>query len=137
MKIITIDPGKYIGWAMIHDTDIVSCGTVTSIDELPTASGAIIEMPRVYPNASKWKGDPQQIVRLAMLAQRIADRYDVYSFVEPRRWRGMVPEAVLRGRTEALLDPLERARTVERDKLSPHAWDALGIAVWALGRRIR
>lgn len=133
--ILCIDPGRRIGWALIDGYTIVDCGTVAGIDALPPAVAAFIEVPRVYPNVSKWKGDPQHIVRLAMLAQRIADHYVAYRMVEPREWRGMVPEGVLRSRTRSRLTPPERVNLLT-GRVSVHAWDAIGIACWALERPI-
>lgn len=132
LPLIAIDPGRRIGWALAHGGVIVDCGTTGDYHALPWASVAVIEMPRVYPNPMKWKGDPQQIVRLAALAGRIAERYPFAALPEPRRWRGMAPERVIRARTLRALQPGEFALTAR--KLSVHAWDALGIACWALGR---
>lgn len=127
-SVVCIDPGKRIGYALCEQGYIVRSGTVGDRLLLPTAEIAVIEMPRVYPNASKWKGDPQVIVRLAALAGEIAAQYPAHAYVEPRVWRGMVPEDVLLNRIRrALLPgdcPLGR---------SVHARDAQGIALWLRG----
>lgn len=132
LPLIAIDPGKRIGWALAIGGVIHECGTVGDYHALPWAAVAVIEMPRVYPNPMKWKGDPQQIVKLATLAGRIAERYPFAAMPEPRRWRGMAPERVIRARTFRALQGDEHELTTGR--VSVHAWDALGIACWALGR---
>lgn len=128
VRIICIDPGKRIGWALCESGLIVQTGTTSNRAELPHADIAIIEMPRVYPNASKWKGDPQVIVRLAALAGEIAAQYPRHAYVEPWAWRGMIPESVL-------LKRIARALTPRDCKLgrSVHARDAQGIALWLRG----
>jgi hypothetical protein len=128
VRIICIDPGKRIGYALCEQGLIVRAHTVGDRVELPHADIAIIEMPRVYPNASKWKGDPQVIVRLAALAGEIATQYERYAYVEPRTWRGMIPENVL-------LMRIKRALTRRDCSIgkSVHARDAQGIALWLRG----
>lgn len=128
MRIICIDPGKRIGWALCELGAIVRTGTTGNRAELPPADIAILEMPRVYPNASKWKGDPQVIVRLAALAGEIAAQYPRHAYVEPRTWRGMVPESVLLKRIKRALT--SRDCTIGK---SVHARDAQGIALWLRG----
>lgn len=135
LKLIAIDPGKRIGWALADGGRMVDCGTIGDYRDLPKACCAIVEMPRVYPNPMKWKGDPQQIVRLAALAGQIAAGYPLSGFVEPRRWRGMAPEKAVRHRTLKLLTPFERLLLSEK-RASVHAWDAVGILLFSLARRI-
>lgn len=128
MRVICIDPGKRIGWALCANGLILSCGTVGDKSQLPQADIAIVEMPRVYPNPKKWKGDPQVIVRLAALAGEIANTYPERGYVEPRIWRTMIPE-------EALLKRIKRALRPDDCPLgkSVHARDAQGLALWLRG----
>jgi hypothetical protein len=131
--VIAIDPGRSIGWAIGADRVVLACGTVRDLDRLPCQGigMAIVEMPRVYPMATKWKGDPQDIVRLAFLAGRIAARYPEYRLIEPRAWRGNAPDKVITRRTERALAPDEpRGDT-------PHSWDAIGILLHHWERRAR
>jgi hypothetical protein len=128
VRLICIDPGKRIGYALCDNGLIVVCGTVSDRADLPHADIAIIEMPRVYPTASKWKGDPQIIVRLGLLAGEIGTQYPERAYVEPRTWRGMCPEHVLLARITRALTPADC--TIGR---SVHSRDAQGIALWLRG----
>lgn len=132
MSVVCIDPGKRTGWALIVDGAIVSSGTIAreSLSSLPQADAALIEMPRVYVDQTKWKGDPQNIVLLAAVAGECAARYPFAVYVEPREWRGMVPEPVLLQRIERSL------RNGEKLGASVHARDAQGMALWLM-RRLR
>lgn len=127
--LIAIDPGKRIGWALALGGRLMAYGTVGDPRELPAATCAIVEMPRVYPSAAKWKGDPQDIVKVAFIAGRCAERYLQHWLVEPREWRGGAPEHVIRTRTEG-------ARRPDDCELggSVHAWDAIGLLFYFLGR---
>jgi len=156
LPLLAVDPGKHVGWALALGGRLSSFGTVKDVDwnnpravdyvldsiikpdwPRPGAIVLVIEMPRVYPAVSKWKGDPQHIVRLAFLAGRIAERFSVWKVVEPRTWQGgSPPERVLRNRTRARLTASERVY-VDDAKLGPHAWDAIGILVYSLNRALQ
>ena len=147
LPLLAIDPGKNLGWALAVGGELVDFGSISpvvwngrdskAIDMLPDACVCIIEMPRVYPAVAKWKGDPQHIVRLAFLAGRIAARYPVYFEVEPKTWQGgSPPERVLRRRTSDRMRATERSLVMSR-KLNAHSWDAIGILLYSLNRRIQ
>lgn len=125
---VAIDPGRHVGWALGAEGRVLARGTLVDreLSRLPLldVAEAVIEMPRVYPSASKWKGDPQEIVRLAFLAGRIAARYPVYILYEPRTWRGNAPDAVIERRTLLAL------REDEPRGDSPHSWDAIGLLLY-------
>lgn len=127
---IAIDPGKHIGWALGSDNIVHGRGTITDLNCLPWfgVGLAIIEMPRVYPSVSKWRGDPQHIVRLAFLAGRIAAQYPRYVLYEPRAWRGNAPDATIVERTRRSL------RAGEPLGDSDHSWDAIGLLLYHWGR---
>lgn len=135
MRLVAVDPGRYYGWAYAECGLIVACGTCTELAELPTAPFAIVEMPRVYPNPAKWRGDPQDVVRTAYRAGLVAARYRHSVLVEPKRWRGGAPERIVRQHTRYRLDPTERS-TLLGSAISAHAWDAIGMLCWALRRPI-
>lgn len=130
MSVVCIDPGKRTGWALVVGQTIVDSGTVWNdrLDKLPPADAALVEMPRVYADQTKWKGDPQTIVRLAAIAGECAARYPWAAYVEPREWRGMIPEHVLLHRIKLAL------RDNETLGASVHARDAQGMALWLLKR---
>lgn len=129
LLLIAIDPGKHIGWALAYGGQAIACGTATTFEQLPRASLAIIEMPRVYPSVNKWKGDPQHIVRLAYFAGQIAERYPAHVRVEPFK----VPKRVTRQRALAMLRPEELCVLPRR--ISNHAYDALAHLLYALSRK--
>lgn len=132
--LIAIDPGRNVGFALALGGRLTAVGTTRDPDTLPGALIAVVEQPRVYPTVNKWKGDPQDLVRLATLAGEIGARYPVVWYVEPRTWMGgSPPDHVLRARTDAALGDLERDLVSAR-KLSAHAWDALGMLFFSLGR---
>lgn len=134
LDFIAIDPGKRIGWAGVYRGVIIDCGTVGDLMLLPQALIAVVEEPRNYPfNRSGKKMNPQIIVQLAMLAQKIADRYPEHAFYEPRDWRGNLSESRLNRRIARALRASE-LRLVIQKRPSVHAWDAIGIALKALDR---
>lgn len=129
---IAIDPGRHVGWALGAEGAVLARGTLgdRELSRLPLrgVEHAAIEMPRVYPSASKWKGDPQVIVRLAFLAGRIAALYPAFTLYEPRAWRGTAPDATIVERTRRAL------RDDEPRGDSPHSWDAIGILLYHWAR---
>jgi len=146
LRLVTIDPGRSVGWALGIGGELVDFGTVPDVRwngdlsrlwaALPPAPLCVIEMPRVYPSPQKWKGDPQHIVRLAYLAGRIAEQYPLTVELEPKQWQGgSPPERVLRKRTRGRLTAAE-ARLVDSRRVSAHAWDAIGLFVFSLNRAI-
>ena len=128
--IVCVDPGKRIGYAVLNGVyvDITAVGTVGNMGDLPRGAVCVIEMPRVYPNPMKWKGDPQHIVRLAFLAGRIVARYAAHFAVEPRTWRGMGSESAVWNRAVARLRLCES--WILETRLSEHSRDAIGIALY-------
>lgn len=133
LPLVAIDPGVRTGWAFAIGGEIRAVGTTSDLSMLPSAPVAVIEMPRIYPTMNKWKGDPQDIVKLAFRTGLIAAGYRLYQLVEPRSWRGGAPEKVIRKRTTHAITPAEW-RNMSPPSLSAHAWDALGIMCHALGR---
>lgn len=131
LRLIAIDPGRRIGYAVACGGRLVDVGTTSDVDKLPPASIAVVEQPRVYPTVSKWKGDPQDLVRLATMAGEIATRYPLWWYVEPREWMcGSPPDHVLRARTTQAI----RGSDAIPLRMSAHAWDAVGLLFFSLGR---
>lgn len=136
LRWIAIDPGKRSGYAIVEGSTIVDCGTTTieelCVNRLSRIDCAVIEIPRVYPMVSKWKGDPQILLMLAFECGKLAEWYGDYALVEPREWGGSAPKDVKWHRTMSVLTDREQENLP--NVLSEHARDALGIACWALGR---
>lgn len=127
-SVVCIDPGQRTGWALIERGTITQRGTVAAREVLPAASACVVEMPRVFANPGKWKGDPQDIVRLAALAGEYASRYPEAYYAELHEWRKSVPDNVIALRIQRSL------REGEILGASVHSRDAQGIALWLLGR---
>lgn len=128
-KVLCIDPGKRTGWALITCGTIIQRGTIDARGVLPEADACVIEEPRVYANPGKWKGDPQDIVRLGILAGEYAMRYPLSYTAGLDEWRKSIPDAVLLKRITRSLKP-----GVEFLGASVHSRDAQGIALWLLNR---
>jgi len=146
LPLLAIDPGRNVGWALAIGGELAACGTERNVEwknvdavdnllaRLPHACAVIAEMPRVYPSVAKWKGDPQHIVRLAMLTGRIVERFAAWAVVEPKTWQGgSPPERVVRNRTWSRLSVNEKT-LIERGSMTSHAWDAIGILLYSLNR---
>lgn len=128
MAVICIDTGRNLGYALIENGSIVRCGTAHNVSDLPDADYAVIEFPRVYPNPTKWRGDPQHIVMVAASAGACAQRYPAHLMIEPRVWNSGADKAHSWRITERRMLP-----TDARPK-NQHERDACGMAVWLLGR---
>lgn len=126
--VICVDPGERTGWCVIREGRLVTRGTCDARGILPPADACLWEMPRVYADPAKWKGDPQQIVTLAAMGAEYGARYPLSAHVEPRKWRGVIPEKVYLKRLTRSLAPGEIIGA------SVHARDAQGMALWLLGR---
>lgn len=133
-----IDPGRRSGLAVMSAGRIVGAWTLDG-DELEPQVAALaayvdrvaIETPRAYP------GSPvraQDLVRLARRAQSMATALEVagvdVSLVEPRNWKGTLPKKTFHGRIRRSLDAQD---LTSYDKLSEHAKEAVGLALWLDG----
>lgn len=136
---ISVDPGERIGFALWRNCSLVDCNTVgfDKRHSLPDAEACAIEMPRVYPDTRKWKGDPQIIVRLAFGAGLIAAQYPSHERVPVESWTGGANGRVLWRRDYPRLTVIERAIVdgyASRRRLSAHARDAIMIGLWVQRR---
>jgi len=152
MRLVTIDPGKTIGWATFYDDRFIGADVIDA-ERLHTASHmlhnlvkaahpdlAIIEKPQVYPQRN-WKGDPNDLINVAIIAGAAAailmQTADI-AFVKPHEWKGNRPKKIdneytLGKMTTAERELLERCN-IPKGKLE-HVLDAIGIALWQIGRR--
>lgn len=93
----------------------------------------VCEMPEFFAGAGKmmgWKtGDLQRLTYLVgLFAGRLHPR--AFEPVPVHVWKGQLPKRVVQERIEGRLGhDLCRALAIET-----HAWDAVGIGLWALGR---
>ena len=131
-----MDPGLDTGWAVFSDGLLSSCG----LGPPPVANydSVTIEKPQVYA-ASKSKGNPNDLITLAIMVGRYVERLERGSckvhLVLPTTWKGQVDKDIMCKRILLGLSDLEK--TVALKCLTPiseskrhNVVDAIGIGVW-------
>jgi len=105
----------------------------------------VIELPQVY-TASKQKGDPNDLIRLAYHAGRLGMLFDAFARCEvetiyPREWKGTIKKEIMTNRILSKLEPSEIAvfnYACKKYKVPAskqhNLIDAIGIALWKAGR---
>lgn len=149
MRLLAIDPGLDTGWAILVDGRLVDAG----LGAPASADGCtkvIIERPQVYAGRSS-KGDPNDLITLAIQVGRYTERYGQGRDVEhilPHTWKGTVNPEVLCRRVVASLDDSERKllnakleplarKSLEEDITAGkrhNVIDAVGLGKWTLKR---
>lgn len=152
MTTLSFDPAKRgAAWARFDAANVlVGCGLeqgetfLEALDRLPLAGDelalVVIEVPQVY-QQRQWKGDPNDLVAVAVTAGALAYRYRLAKRVllpKPHDWKGSVPKEVTKERVLAELSAAERvhynsARIAA--SLRHNAIDAIGLGLWATGRK--
>jgi hypothetical protein len=89
--ILAVDPGADLGWATFGaDTrELERAGLGRSGMPPPAAVSALaIERPRIYPQRGQ-KGDPNDLITLAIIVGRVEERYERAAHVEitPHTWK--------------------------------------------------
>jgi hypothetical protein len=134
-----IDPGRRSGLALMAGGRLLGAWTFDGDDLEPQVAAlapyverVAIETPRAYP------GSPvraQDLVRLARRAEgmaiRLAGAGVAVTLIEPRNWKGTLPKKTFHGRVRRSLDEQD---WTSYDKLSEHAKEAVGLALWLDGR---
>jgi Holliday junction resolvasome RuvABC endonuclease subunit len=96
----------------------------------PTA--VLVELPQHMASAAGIAAQSGGIYKLTFLAGYLARALypaDVF-VVNPGEWKGQLPKSVTQHRIERVLGkPL-----CKRLNIKTHAWDAVGIGLWAMGR---
>lgn len=150
-NLLSIDPGNCTGWAIFNSNELTYAG-VTSVDDpcLYAATGVfpwdylfrggqlVIEIPQVY-RASKSKGDPNDLIKVAVQAGQWIERARLYGASVyrqlPQEWKGQVPKETHHKRILAVLNPTELARLPKLPKSDAHNMlDAIGLGLFHLGR---
>lgn len=95
----------------------------------------VLEWPQVR-TAGKGRGDPNDLLLLAGVDAAIVTYLPgEVTCVVPREWKGTIPPDVLISRVQDRLSEEERARvTLPTKSLAHNVWDAVGIALWVVGR---
>lgn len=155
MRLLTLDPGKVVGWATFYGARLRDLGVFEDTQthafrdllNFHRPEQALIEIPRVYPVA-KWKGDPNDLIKVAVSAGilmgiifegcpgRIANVENVF----PHTWKGSRPKKIDHTLTLKTLTVEEREifdaaiKRIGKTK-AEHAVDAVSMGLWKLERR--
>lgn len=149
--ILAIDPGACTGFALMRPVqdlrryvvDVVgteAMATMGDVSEtrLGTFIGSryetVIELPQVY-RAARSKGDPNDLIRLAVLVGRLQQLAEVsgseVTLVQPAAWKGQVPKDVHHKRLMGRLCFEEQEKLEGIHKTYRHnALDAVGLGLW-------
>lgn len=162
MKLLSVDPGsRDLGWAFFDGGRLLECGLsrtrLIGIEEKARAHYSnlttrffgkgqiqiVIEKPEVYQQRF-WKGDPRDLIDLAVVAGALIPWTSNARMVFPKEWKGQVPREIEAKRTIAKLNAdeirvhqtptgLGTPETVP-PSLVHNVTSAIGIGLWALGR---
>jgi hypothetical protein len=151
--LIAIDPGvKISGWALFaSDGRLDSCGVARSkstddaraaeqqAGQIPTAAVAVVEL--MHPRGDDTRSRTAEILRVQWVGGFLAGRLGLVArAAPPHEWKGSVPKHIHHPRILARLDDGE-LRVMDShlsglsSKVKHNAIDAIGIGLWALGRR--
>jgi len=156
ISVIAIDPGKDTGWAFFRRGVLTASGLIvekdfsTYYDELEALCRThwdvdmvgVVEKPRIY-DRRRWKGDPNDLIDVAVKAGASAHALSYSSAVElvtPQEWKGQQPKNVNHAQTlvrliSEELEVLNKAKEKISLKKIHNVLDAVGIGLWRLGRR--
>lgn len=146
MALVAIDPGKATGFA-VFSAPVLERATVCTEEQClllienaaPVRQGkpagdCLIEVPQVYPGQQQ-KGDQNDLIRLAVMVGRYADRATACGFrvtlYKPREWKGQLPKDVCWRRVRETLSPFELGNMDKLPKSRAHNMhDAIGLGTW-------
>lgn len=100
----------------------------------------VIERPMIYPDQRLWKGDPDDIVRLAMtvgcLINDCERRGCRVSTCRPADWKGQLKKDPTEARVISKLsdDEAELVELPSAESLEHNVIDAVGLGLWLVGR---
>jgi hypothetical protein len=139
-RLIAIDPGADMGWALYYRGALADCGLGDGWLKQDAVDDLVIECPQVYPGSKK-RVDPNDLIKLARGVGRVEERAMLRGIrvhiVLPHAWKGSVPKDVFAGRIIGHMRPEEAAILgaikVSNSKLH-NVIDAVGLGLWKLGR---
>jgi hypothetical protein len=130
--LISIDPGATVGiaaWDRGSLSFVASYGFGSKgFDLLLTQFGAyraVIEMP------DHLAAKTENVLTCAWRAGYCARAFAQHKMIKVGEWKGSVPKEVTKRRAEKVLEPDELRHV---DGKNHHAWDAIGIGLFELGR---
>lgn len=151
MRVIAIDPGaKNLGVAFFKD-DILWRAWLCPTADLHMLTNLrshviVIEKPQIYP---KQKGDPNDLIDLAIIAGRIAESCRPFVgedgptiphvvYYKPAVWKGQTPKEIHHERIKKHLERQGVLSCVEIPRaksLAHNVWDAVGLGLYHLTKR--
>jgi hypothetical protein len=153
--LFSFDPAAaHVGWAVFANQRLAFCGLergepigeaigILADKITPNAWSEglriVVEVPQVYQQRS-WRGDPNDLISVALTAGRIAQAFESHAIAElvrPHAWKRNAAKAVMLRRIEERLD--ERERNVLHTAKMPaglrhNVIDAIGLGLFALDR---
>lgn len=156
MSLLAIDPGlQGTGFAVWNQHYVpMACGVIQGprgpdwmarVDHIACALSDLVneygvkriicEQMELYASAASsmsWKtGDLQRTVFLiGTIHGMTRRRVRRFILVTPREWKGQLPKSVTIHRVKKALGP----RACRELRIQTHAWDAVGIGLWHMGR---
>jgi hypothetical protein len=140
--LLAYDPGRDCGWAVFDEQGVYVRGGVRGVPDATGVRQAIIERPQVY-RASRSKGDPNDLITLAIGVGRMQERLEskgvTVELVLPATWKGQIPKEVHHRRILEVLTATERTRlSASLSGIAPsirhNLLDAVGLGLWFLRR---
>lgn len=137
-KLLAIDPGTK-GTGLAYFNKGLLTLAVLERDPYTLKPGpeqldeVIVELPRAY--GARSPVDPNDLIKLASVAGFIAGISGASTlwYVHPQSWKGQTPKRIDNERTIRHL--CDNERRILGPKLDHNVMDAVGIGLWALGRR--
>lgn len=135
------DPGNICGWAGFMNGALLECRSIKWGRFAPIETpwhgysndcdiATVIEKPQVY-NVARSKGDPNDLIDLAIKVGMLCAWYPNHELVLPREWKGQLPKDVCWNRALEVLTPSELSVIKGSDH---NMRDAIALGLWKLGR---
>ena len=132
---LAIDPGtRTTGYAIFDNSRLAACGCLTAdglyemLAEIMLASArmtlpreilpelkTVVERPQVY-GQRKWKGDPNDLIGVALVAGAVAALFPPAKFVLPHAWKGNAPKDVVNQTKDQLKEAREVMAKIEAEQ---------------------
>lgn len=134
-RLISIDPGKCSGVAIFDDGALTDAYVTEQIEPVDHGAAQVVcELPRIYPTG-KGKGNPNDLISVALSAGRLCALYPGTQYVFPHSWKAQVDGDIMCQRILCFLSKPEATRFQVLPKSKEHNMiDAIGIGLWHLGR---
>jgi hypothetical protein len=147
MLVVGFDPGLCTGVALFGQTTAKWTAGILQGQEdfywqlIRSANLVVVEKPKIYPVS---KARPNDIITLAVRAGELGGRAQglgrAVRYVEPHEWKRTLPKHICHARIMALLTEAEKSQMhgvfALPDTKKHNAMDAIGIALWAVGRHV-